>query len=278
MKAARFDYVRPRDIGGGARGSAQARGSAKLIAGGQSLGPMLNLRLARPKLLVDVSRSTSCETIEDEGDSWRIGAASRMPRSRTAAARRLRELLLRGRRAASPTAPCAIAARRRQPRACRPGGRLAAGARGARRDVESSARRAGKRSVPIDRFMTRRLHHASWRTTRSSRRSTFRSSRARRALGLLQVLPQDRRIRRGQPRRRVFDPAARTRARVHRRARRRAAAARRAAAQAAAERAAPSAETIAAALGRACPRWMRSIRQARQLRVARAVQRAIAQS
>jgi len=73
VKAAAFDYLRPRDLG---EALAALRGSdAKPIAGGQSLGPMLNLRLARPKLLVDVSKLAELKTISDEGDAWRIGAA-----------------------------------------------------------------------------------------------------------------------------------------------------------------------------------------------------------
>ncbi|MGB9207954.1 MAG: FAD binding domain-containing protein, partial [Pseudolabrys sp.] len=56
MKAARFDYVRPDDLHQAVAALGRAGGGAKLLAGGQSLGPMLNLRLARPSLLVDVSR------------------------------------------------------------------------------------------------------------------------------------------------------------------------------------------------------------------------------
>jgi len=55
MKAARFDYVRPGDVAEALAALAKAEG-AKILAGGQSLGPMLNLRLARPALLVDISR------------------------------------------------------------------------------------------------------------------------------------------------------------------------------------------------------------------------------
>jgi aerobic carbon-monoxide dehydrogenase medium subunit len=75
MKAAAFDYARPRDLGEAVRLLASGGGSAKLLAGGQSLGPMLNLRLARPKLLVDVSRLGELGGITDAGKSWRIGAA-----------------------------------------------------------------------------------------------------------------------------------------------------------------------------------------------------------
>lgn len=73
MKAAAFDYLRPRDVGEAL--NALRAADAKPIAGGQSLGPMLNLRLARPTLLVDVSRIAALRQITDEGDAWRIGAS-----------------------------------------------------------------------------------------------------------------------------------------------------------------------------------------------------------
>ena len=74
MKAARFDYVRPADLHQAVAALGRAGGGAKLLAGGQSLGPMLNLRLARPALLVDVSRLDSLARVEDIGRAWRIGA------------------------------------------------------------------------------------------------------------------------------------------------------------------------------------------------------------
>ena len=75
MKAAAFDYVRPEDVGDAIKLLTESKGEGKPIAGGQSLGPMLNLRLARPKLIVDVSRIISLRTIDDQGDAWRIGAS-----------------------------------------------------------------------------------------------------------------------------------------------------------------------------------------------------------
>jgi aerobic carbon-monoxide dehydrogenase medium subunit len=75
MKAASFDYVRPNDVADVLAALAHGRGSAKLLAGGQSLGPMLNLRLARPGLLIDVSRLGALQQIEDRGPAWRIGGA-----------------------------------------------------------------------------------------------------------------------------------------------------------------------------------------------------------
>ncbi len=74
MKAARFDYHRARDLPD-ALTALQGRADAKIIAGGQSLGPMLNLRLARPGLLVDVSRIAELGSVSEEGAAIRIGSA-----------------------------------------------------------------------------------------------------------------------------------------------------------------------------------------------------------
>ena len=49
--------------------------AAKPIAGGQSLGPMLNLRLARPQTLVDLSRAADMRGATDEGDAIVYGGA-----------------------------------------------------------------------------------------------------------------------------------------------------------------------------------------------------------
>ena len=75
MKPAAFDYVMARDVADALKQLAAAAGEAKALAGGQSLGPMLNLRLARPKLLVDISKLDALKQIKDEGDAWRIGAS-----------------------------------------------------------------------------------------------------------------------------------------------------------------------------------------------------------
>jgi carbon-monoxide dehydrogenase medium subunit len=74
VKAAAFEYVRPRDLAE-AVNALRSTAGAKLLAGGQSLGPMLNLRLARPTLLVDISRLDALRRIEDTGAAWRIGGA-----------------------------------------------------------------------------------------------------------------------------------------------------------------------------------------------------------
>jgi len=74
VKAARFDYVRARDAAHAVSLLADAAGDAKPIAGGQSLGPMLNLRLARPGLLVDVRTCPDLRGFVDEGSAIVYGA------------------------------------------------------------------------------------------------------------------------------------------------------------------------------------------------------------
>jgi carbon-monoxide dehydrogenase medium subunit len=74
MKPIAFDYVRPHGVDD-ALATARQNGDTKFIAGGQSLGPMLNLRLARPSLLVDISRLPELRHAEQRGSSWVIGAA-----------------------------------------------------------------------------------------------------------------------------------------------------------------------------------------------------------
>ncbi|GJD48680.1 Caffeine dehydrogenase subunit beta [Methylobacterium crusticola] len=73
MKAAAFQYERPGDLPQAI--ALLAREGAKALGGGQSLGPMLNLRLARPALLVGLTHLDPLRSIADLGHAWRIGAA-----------------------------------------------------------------------------------------------------------------------------------------------------------------------------------------------------------
>ncbi|MRN67551.1 MULTISPECIES: FAD binding domain-containing protein [unclassified Brucella] len=77
MKPAHFDYLRPRDLSEALQALEQDQGNARVLAGGQSLLPMLNMRLARPALLVDIMGIESLRHMEDDGKSLRIGAAVR---------------------------------------------------------------------------------------------------------------------------------------------------------------------------------------------------------
>ena len=75
MKAASFEYVMPATLVETLRALARSDGQAKLMAGSQSLGPMLNLRLARPAQVVDVSRLDELRNVELIEGRVRVGAS-----------------------------------------------------------------------------------------------------------------------------------------------------------------------------------------------------------
>ncbi len=77
MKPAPFDYQRPADLAGAIALLAGADGDARPLAGGQSLGPMLNLRLLAPVLLVDISRLEELTHIESDDAGVVVGGAVR---------------------------------------------------------------------------------------------------------------------------------------------------------------------------------------------------------
>jgi aerobic carbon-monoxide dehydrogenase medium subunit len=74
MKAAAFAYERPADLNAALVLIAKTDGMAKIIAGGQSLGPMLNLRLVEPDLIVDISGLSELKQAARSGDDLVIGA------------------------------------------------------------------------------------------------------------------------------------------------------------------------------------------------------------
>jgi carbon-monoxide dehydrogenase medium subunit len=74
MIPAKFDYVRPGSLDEAVRALADGGDDAKVIAGGQSLLPLLRLRLAYPELLVDLAGLAELRGVTDAGDSLLIGA------------------------------------------------------------------------------------------------------------------------------------------------------------------------------------------------------------
>ncbi len=76
MIPSKFDYVRPSSLDEATRVLADAGDDAKVIAGGQSLLPLLRLRLANPELLVDVGGLDELRGVTDRGDSLLIGAGT----------------------------------------------------------------------------------------------------------------------------------------------------------------------------------------------------------
>jgi len=75
MKAAQFAYVKPATLVEALQTLASSGGQAKLMAGSQSLGPMLNLRLARPAQVLDVSRLDELRSVELVQGRVRVGAS-----------------------------------------------------------------------------------------------------------------------------------------------------------------------------------------------------------
>ncbi len=76
MIPAKFEYVRPGSVDEATRALADGGDDAKVIAGGQSLLPLLRLRLAYPELLVDIGGLDELRGVRDVGDSLLIGAAT----------------------------------------------------------------------------------------------------------------------------------------------------------------------------------------------------------
>jgi carbon-monoxide dehydrogenase medium subunit len=74
VKAVNFEYARPGDLSAAIALAERAAGNIKLIAGGQSLGPMLNLRLVQPDLLVDITAIPELKRFEQKGDVLFIGS------------------------------------------------------------------------------------------------------------------------------------------------------------------------------------------------------------
>ena len=73
-----FEYVSPKSLSEAIDLLASRGEGAKVIAGGQSLIPLLKLRLASPSLLIDINRIPGLDHIEESGGSLRIGALARM--------------------------------------------------------------------------------------------------------------------------------------------------------------------------------------------------------
>jgi carbon-monoxide dehydrogenase medium subunit len=77
VKAPRFSYVRPQSLEHALRLLAEHGDDARILAGGQSLMPVLNMRLSQPKLLIDINRIDALKGICVRDGMVRIGALAR---------------------------------------------------------------------------------------------------------------------------------------------------------------------------------------------------------
>ena len=77
MKPPPFSYVAPQTVAECLALLAQHGGDAKIMAGGQSLMPLLALRMARPAVVIDIGRIKELDFVRVDGDMVRIGAGVR---------------------------------------------------------------------------------------------------------------------------------------------------------------------------------------------------------
>ena len=77
MKSAPFDYVLAKSIYEATRYLAEGEGEAAVLAGGQTLMPMLSMRMARPSVLVDINGITDLSGIEENNTAIEIKACTR---------------------------------------------------------------------------------------------------------------------------------------------------------------------------------------------------------
>jgi carbon-monoxide dehydrogenase medium subunit len=71
---AQFDYMAPTSVDDALAALAQHGDDAKILAGGQSLLPVLRMRLNAPEMVIDLGRIDSLRGVRDDGDSIVIGA------------------------------------------------------------------------------------------------------------------------------------------------------------------------------------------------------------
>ena len=80
MKPAKFEYHAPASVDEALAMLGRYDGEARVLAGGQSLVPMMNFRLATPRAIIDLNRIDGLAYIEDDGEVIRIGSMTRQRR------------------------------------------------------------------------------------------------------------------------------------------------------------------------------------------------------
>jgi aerobic carbon-monoxide dehydrogenase medium subunit len=69
-----FEYFAPRSLGDAVKFLSEHRDDVKILSGGQSLLPLMKMRLSKPAFVVDIGRLPGLDTIKQEGDSLVLGA------------------------------------------------------------------------------------------------------------------------------------------------------------------------------------------------------------
>jgi carbon-monoxide dehydrogenase medium subunit len=74
MKPVNFNYAQASDLQDTSRSLGDNDGNVKVLAGGQTLGPMMNLRLSRPDALIDISQLPQLREVHERSDLISFGA------------------------------------------------------------------------------------------------------------------------------------------------------------------------------------------------------------
>ena len=152
MKPASFEYERPAHLDE-ACALLAADDDVRIIAGGQTLVPLMAMRLARPKRLIDIARIPELAFVRDEGSAVVIGATTRQcVLEHDATVRAKVPLLAKVMPFVGHAADPGARHRRRLARQRRSGGGDRAGRGHARRDAGLSRRRHGRPNVPAADF------------------------------------------------------------------------------------------------------------------------------
>ena len=77
MKPAPFEYVAPENVQEALSLLEEHGDLGKILAGGQSLGPLLNMRLASPEVIIDINRLRELSYVRQQDDHLEIGALAR---------------------------------------------------------------------------------------------------------------------------------------------------------------------------------------------------------
>jgi CO/xanthine dehydrogenase FAD-binding subunit len=93
VKPVAFRYERPGSVEEAVAVLAEHGDEAKVLAGGQSLVPVLNMRLLRPSVVVDINRVLDIDNVARENDSLRVGALVRQADRRLVEVALLRDCL-----------------------------------------------------------------------------------------------------------------------------------------------------------------------------------------
>ena len=68
-----FEYYAPRSLGDAVKFLSEHKDDVKILSGGQSLLPLMKMRLSKPAFIVDIGRIPGLDMISEEGDNLIIG-------------------------------------------------------------------------------------------------------------------------------------------------------------------------------------------------------------